>query len=331
VTVLLPAWLQAGSYTAELDRKPLSALGTPSGGTNLYARGGVFRGMGGEFAVAQTGTASMSVLVGSGYASVVGSFTLTQGNYITANDATVTLPITTANGANPRIDIIVLEVLDSAYSGASDLAQLRVVPGTPASSPAVPATPPSSIVLARVTVPAGATSIPNSNIADVRPFTGASGGILPVTASDVTNGAYSGHYRDHPTGGLQRWNGSSWSTNWGTVSNASLQSGWTGAVTYSVDGRGVTLNTQVLRTGANIALNAWGTTPLATGLPPANSAGTVGVSGGQNIAMALTNMDRDGGFQINIDSSGVLSLVCRWASNTVITNGWVACSTTYLS
>ena len=74
-----------------------------------------------------------------------------------------------ASEANPRIDRVIAEVLDSQFSGGSDLGRLRVVKGTAAASPAAPAEPANALTLALVTVPASASTIVVGNITDARP------------------------------------------------------------------------------------------------------------------------------------------------------------------
>ncbi len=118
----------------------------------------------GDYAVTANGTPNMSVNVAAGEALVQGDSSTSQGVYYVRNDATVNLSISAASGSNPRRDLIILEVLDSDYTGASDLGRLRVVTGTPASSPALPSTPVSSIPLADVTVPQSASSIVSGNV-----------------------------------------------------------------------------------------------------------------------------------------------------------------------
>jgi hypothetical protein len=178
VTVRLPAWLQTGSYTAELDRQVATALLTPSSATG--ARGGVRRWSGNEFQVVPTGPATMQVAVKPGMAWIQGAFSSAQGAYAVMNDADVVLAIAGAHPTLARIDLVVLEVLDSTYSGSSNLGQLRVVTGTAAASPALPSVTGSYIVLAQVRVSAAVTSIITSAITDVRPYVSAVGGYIPV-------------------------------------------------------------------------------------------------------------------------------------------------------
>jgi hypothetical protein len=83
------------------------------------------------------------------------------------NTDDLNLPLTTANGSNPRIDRIVVRL-----SQISRSVQIAVVDGTPAATPVAPALTRTSDVyelcLADVFVPTAATSIVSNNIMDTR-------------------------------------------------------------------------------------------------------------------------------------------------------------------
>ena len=83
------------------------------------------------------------------------------------NTDDLNLPLTTANGSNPRIDRIVVRL-----SQVSRNIQLAVVDGPPAATPAAPALTRTSDVyelgIADVLIPAAATSIATNNITDTR-------------------------------------------------------------------------------------------------------------------------------------------------------------------
>lgn len=156
-----PYALQNAAHSAALFRQATSAP---------FISGGIIAA--GELAVTQQGTPNMSVILGAGRAEIVGTsvsppsglaFT-TQANYFALNDANVTLTIAASNPTNPRIDAVYLQVQDSFYSGASNLATGGVVTGTPAASPTAPAVPSNSILLAYVAVAANATTIVTGNI-----------------------------------------------------------------------------------------------------------------------------------------------------------------------
>lgn len=154
-----PSWLQNGSHPAENDRLTMQGIIESSGIIGSSS-----------LAVTQLGTPGMSVQVATGWGALVGNFTSNMGVYNFYNDSATTLSITTANPSNPRIDLVCITVSDAFYTGVSNTVQFQVVAGVPAASPAVPATPSMSIALAQVAVAAGATSITNANITNVRQF-----------------------------------------------------------------------------------------------------------------------------------------------------------------
>ena len=122
----------------------------------------------GDFAVSQNGTPNMSVNVAAGEALVEGDSSTAQGLYYVRNPSTLNVPVSAASSSNPRKDIVIVEVLDSDYTGSSDVGQVRVVAGTPASSPSAPATPISSLKLAEITVGQSASSVTTANILSTR-------------------------------------------------------------------------------------------------------------------------------------------------------------------
>ena len=83
------------------------------------------------------------------------------------NTDDLNLPLTTANGSNPRIDRVVVRL-----SKVSRNMQLAVVVGTPAATPSAPALTRTSDIyelgIADVLIPAAATSIAANNITDTR-------------------------------------------------------------------------------------------------------------------------------------------------------------------
>lgn len=83
------------------------------------------------------------------------------------NTDALNIPLTTANGSNPRIDRVVVR-----FSKVSRSIQIAVVDGTPAATPVTPALTRTSDVyelgIADVLIPAAATSIAANNITDTR-------------------------------------------------------------------------------------------------------------------------------------------------------------------
>jgi hypothetical protein len=121
----------------------------------------------GDLAVSAPG--GMNVRVASGAAWIEGDDDPdAQPTYRVRNVGNVDLALAAANGANPRKDLVIAEVLDAAFSGASYSWRLRVVQGAPGAVPAEPALPNNAIKLAVVTVPAAAAAIVAGNIADSR-------------------------------------------------------------------------------------------------------------------------------------------------------------------
>src|SRR5579859_4630554 len=162
MTAVNPSWvIQASSHSADIFRRQTRMLALGSQGCRLA----------GDLAVTANGTPNMTVNVAAGEAIINGTENATsQGAYEALNDATVNLAIAASDPTNPRIDIVVAKVQDAQYSGATNAWSLAVVTGTPAGSPAAPATPNNAIVLAQIAVAANATTITSGNITDKRPF-----------------------------------------------------------------------------------------------------------------------------------------------------------------
>lgn len=155
-----PAWLQAGSHPADLDRLLIETL-IPTAGVRDVA--------GGELAVTEQATPAMGVTIAAGYVIIDGTESTSQGHYGAYNDGAVDLAVAASDPSNPRIDLVVARVYDSFYGVAgSDTWALEVVTGTAEASPSEPAVPDNAEVIARVDVPAGAASIGNAEITDRR-------------------------------------------------------------------------------------------------------------------------------------------------------------------
>ncbi|MFE2166683.1 hypothetical protein ACFXB3_16725 [Streptomyces sp. NPDC059447] len=204
------AWLTAAGQTREDTRLALSALLTPNAQLDanipLKSRAGVVPG-----GLNLTAVSAMQCSIGTGRAVVQGD--TGQGAYMVAVTAPETLTFSDGDPQLDRIDLVELVVLDDAYdrSGKTE-AQIRLVKGTPAAVPAVPATPSGmAIPLYSVKVKAG-TAAGNGGInwaeaqTNLRYPTVALGGIVP---SDGFKGAYAGQYRDAGAR-FQRWDGTTW-------------------------------------------------------------------------------------------------------------------------
>lgn len=189
-----PYVLASASHSAELFRDTLQGY---------LSIGGVI-GVG-DLAVAALTPASMKVKVAVGQCMIPGTLGATgpfpsgltqQGAYYSYVSAVTNLTIAASTPTNPRIDSIVASIQDSQYSGSNNQAILQVITGTPAVTPSPPATPASSLLLAHVRVPAGATSIITADITTTRPFVALANPMRAVPAgigwatstTSVTNG-----------------------------------------------------------------------------------------------------------------------------------------------
>ncbi|MER6527685.1 hypothetical protein [Streptomyces sp. NPDC001508] len=212
---LRSGWLSEDQSREDTRLVPLGPL-TPT--SPVATRSGILPGSpDGQWRISGftlTGTrGTMSATVSPGRAVIQG--TDAQGAYPVA--LTEYQPLTFTDGAQyGRIDLVVLRVYDDPYDGLGrSEAVVEIVEGTAAAIPMAPATPPLSLPLYQVVVPAGAsagtTAIDwDTALTNLRTATVGIGGILPVT-TDTSAGSYPGQYRD-ANGQLQRWNGTAWTT-----------------------------------------------------------------------------------------------------------------------
>lgn len=167
---------------AEDTRVATGALWTP-GSTAVSTRQGLRPGPGNPGLVTQTGTPGPNVLVNA-FQGVLNA-SRGAGPYIVTEPTQLTLPIldVPADPSNQRNDLIIFRQTDTYYlDGVTDEDVLRVQ-GTPSGTPADPslAAYPDYLPYARVRVTAGATTITNAMIDDLRPgWVVALGGVLPI-------------------------------------------------------------------------------------------------------------------------------------------------------
>jgi hypothetical protein len=163
-------------------------------------------------AVSQNGSPNMSVNVATGVVMMAGSEGATQASYVAVAPSITNVVITAANATLPRIDLIVVNVRDSAYSGANNDWQMQAIAGTPNASPVAPAAPANSVILAQVLVGANVTTITNANITDVRPYS-AYGIILCRSTADYPTVALEGMVVYNATdNNLSVYDGAVWSS-----------------------------------------------------------------------------------------------------------------------
>lgn len=209
-TLRQPPWLDGVTFASQDARLAtvaglLIAAGS-SGTTGIAARAGVRPGVGSPLLV--SAASGMNITVNNGVGFVQGSAALDAGLWALVLDSATTLTATAADPSSPRIDNVCLTVVDNGDNTSTYVVQIQA--GTPASSPAAPALPANSLLLATIQVNAGATSITSGNITDRRVFTVAAGGILPVTSSAQYpgSGQENQYIHDMGTHRLRRLNGS---------------------------------------------------------------------------------------------------------------------------
>ncbi|MGI5232855.1 hypothetical protein [Actinoallomurus sp. CA-142502] len=211
-------WVGGSVVTAQEARLATGALAQAGAGP-IQARSGIKPAAGTPGLVKQTGTASKSVTVEPFQAVIQGSRATAAGPYLATLDAQKTLDLLTAtpaDGTNARRDLIIARQSDTQWSDASTAMVVQQVVGAPSGSPVDP-TPTAGdyLTLARVTIPANATTITAAMITDLRPYAVATGGILPV-ASQAERDALAKFVgmsvwrMDTSPNQLETWNGTSW-------------------------------------------------------------------------------------------------------------------------
>ncbi|MFB9378603.1 hypothetical protein ACFFKU_06830 [Kineococcus gynurae] len=147
--------------------------------------------------------AAMSVYVAPLDCVIKGDDVTGQGSYLARMNVGEAYTIPPASTTNPRIDLLVAEIVDSQYrtptTARPEGAHLYLVAGTAAASPTVPALPATAIPLAQIAVAANATSITTANITDLRGQAGAAAlqigtqfQLLTTTQRDAITNPYVG-------------------------------------------------------------------------------------------------------------------------------------------
>ena len=167
--VIKPLYINGTDYDAEGERRGLGGLVAQS--APGVARTGV---LGPAPAVTLSGS---TVQVGP-FNAVIGS---AKGSYFTGLDSVTSAgTLGVADSTNPRVDRIVLEVQDpdNGSSGTTRGGRLRVIPGTAAAIPGLPALPPLSLHIGQVLVPRQNNGNPVVTVDP--PLTAAAGAPVPV-------------------------------------------------------------------------------------------------------------------------------------------------------
>lgn len=258
--------ISANSHSADVFRRTMQTLIAGSGVVEA-----------GDLAVTQNGTPNMSANVAAGMLWAPGTLGATtgfgnninsqtfyglpsgktaQGMYCAYQDGTVNVGFSTADPANPRIDLVVGSIQDAQYAGVSNAPVLQVITGTPNASPIVPAAPASTVVLAQVLVGAGVTSIVTANITDKRPIAALNGGIPHIMGGSTLYplNPTDGRYIDDVNLGLLRY--SAGASAWQVISRDATKGG--GAVTTTIASSTAGAN-QTWASFGTITVPAWAT------------------------------------------------------------------------
>jgi hypothetical protein len=186
---------------------------------------------------------------------------------------------------NPRLDLVVLEVLDLQHVGTgSSVQQIRVITGTPTAAATLdnrngaPALPASCVLLADILVPNGAATIGTADIRDRRsfPITGVVpplltktnmvglASYLPQTNTNINQAAGQSGYQSAGVAYLPRRIAGANRINWRYLQGATAATGsWVIAI-YDASGRLIISTGAVAFAGAANSANTISATITAT-------------------------------------------------------------------
>lgn len=176
-------------------------------------------------------TPDMSVFVQTGGSAVNRSG---RGPYLDYLQGGLPVAHSASNSSNNRKDYVVARVRDPGYDGnVLQTLQFLVLQGVPAPTPAEPtgSVTDGDVVLACVTVRAGATQIVASDIEDRRQFNVARGGIYPKSPTDNRPGSIPGQLRYNIASlTFEGWTGTTWvpvasMTQWGAFTPKMMTQG----------------------------------------------------------------------------------------------------------
>ena len=187
-----PAWMQAGTYPARVDRLALSALMSYPGFSADEAiptriRQGVrpsYQNY--QLKVRAAATPNMTVIVSAGTCYIDNHDLANYGCYICVNDADYTLTIAAAGGAGQyRKDTVVASVYDAETAGSTSEFRIEVIQGPYAASAGATVRgtlPNNAQVLADISIAPSQTTVSSGNISDARNYSVGLGGIVPISS-----------------------------------------------------------------------------------------------------------------------------------------------------
>ncbi|HEX6468499.1 MAG TPA: hypothetical protein VF069_05335 [Streptosporangiaceae bacterium] len=172
-------WVSGGVVDAEDARLATGVLAMAGAGP-IQTRTGLKPGPGNPGLVQATATPSSGITVQPFQAVIQGTRLTAAGSYLVTLDQVKTVAVPPAHPSNPRLDLIVARQRDQQYGDESSGMTVECVSGTPAAAPVPPPVPGDYVVLAQLTVRAGAGVISSTDITDRRSFAVAAGGVLPL-------------------------------------------------------------------------------------------------------------------------------------------------------
>jgi len=143
-----------------------------------------------DLLVTQTASPSLSLTVYTGSCVILRAG---QGPYLCYNTTVKTVTVNAGDATNPRRDLVIARVYDSAIGDSQTGFAIEVVTGTPAPSPTDPAVPAGAVPLFRVNVAANASTISNSNLTDLRTSTSVPGAVRSLLGGDPTSTTTDGY------------------------------------------------------------------------------------------------------------------------------------------
>ncbi len=212
----------APSYTGRYLRQVLGAfLGGHTSARPLGARSGVTPGTPATTVAATSTTWTVTPHCGV----LDAEASALAGPYMYSFDVNVTGAMTAANGSNPRIDNICVQLSDPAESDGTSTPGVAIIyTAGIAGAPSVtrgatggpPVIPARSIELAQINVPVSGGGSPS--VSWDAPYSTAAGGIIPVSGSAFYPASSDeGQYIDDATYGLMRFDGSNFGTPIGSI------------------------------------------------------------------------------------------------------------------
>lgn len=257
-----PAWTQQSVITAALGRLHIGALlpSAPATTGLTVWRDGVIattnqsgsNNIPNDLQIKASGSPSLTLTCEAGHCVITKSG---QGPYLCVLPTQGNVTLATADPANPRIDLIVAQIYDSAQGdtmpttpalAAPGGVVIRAITGTPGGVPVVPTPTAGQIPLAQVLVVANDTTITSGDITDRRKSAYNPSGARPLLPGDASSdaGAVSGEVTYRPSaadGGLYVWSGSRWKSAsipvFSTVAarDAAITSPYVGEMAYTSD------------------------------------------------------------------------------------------------